>query len=92
MIKLLWNTHNQKKANSENKKIREKEEQDYVWGQYHQKSSEKWIYELLKEIKFSKIEDVTLMKTTEHAPQQPDLVETTEAIKSIEVIDAITIN
>lgn len=39
-----------------------------------------------------KIEDVTLMKTTEHAPQQPDLVETTEAIKSIEVIDAITIN
>ena len=29
MIKLFWNTHNQKKPSSEDKKIREKEEQDF---------------------------------------------------------------
>ena len=41
MIKLFWNTHNQKKPSSTNKKIREKEELDYGWGQYHKKSSNK---------------------------------------------------
>ena len=51
MIKLFWNTHNQKKPNSENKKIREKEELDYGWGQYHKKSSDKWIYKVLEKIK-----------------------------------------
>ena len=58
MIKLLWNTHNQKKPSSEDKKIREKEQQDYTWGKYHQRSSEKWIYELLRKVEFNKIEDV----------------------------------
>lgn len=56
MIKLFWNTHNQKKSNSVNKKVREKEELDYGWGQYHKKSSDKWIYEILKKIKYSIIE------------------------------------
>jgi len=56
MIKLFWNTHNQEKPNSDNKKIREKEELDYGWGQYHKKSSDKWIYEILKKIKFITIE------------------------------------
>ena len=41
MIKLFWNTHNQKKPNSVNKKIREKEELDYGWGRYHKQSSDK---------------------------------------------------
>ena len=56
MIKLFWNTHNQKKPNSQNKKVREKEELDYGWGQYHRKSSDKWIYEILKKVKYSIIE------------------------------------
>ena len=40
MIKLFWNTHNQKKPSSTNKKISEKEELDYGWGQYHRRSSD----------------------------------------------------
>jgi len=53
MIKLFWNTHNQKKPSSTNKKIREKEELDYGWGQYHKRSSDKWIYEILKKTKYN---------------------------------------
>jgi len=53
MIKLLWNSHNQKNPNSGNKKVREKEELDYGWGQYHKKSSDQWIYEILKKVKYS---------------------------------------
>ncbi len=56
MIKLLWNTNNQKKPSSEIKKIREKEELNYVWGLYHKKSSDKWIEEILKKIKYEIIE------------------------------------
>ena len=56
MIKLFWNTHNQKKPNSTVKKIREKEEQDYGWGLYHKKNSDKWIYEILKKIKYNVID------------------------------------
>ena len=48
MIKLFWNTHNQIKPNSDNKKIRDKQEEDYGWGIYHKKNSNKWIYEVLK--------------------------------------------
>ena len=59
MIKLFWNTHNQRKSNSDDKKIREKEEMDYGWGLYHQKSSDKWIYEILKKIKYNIIENET---------------------------------
>ena len=53
MIKLFWNTHNQKKPSSKIKKIRDKQESDYGWGQYHKKSSDKWIYEILKKIKYN---------------------------------------
>jgi len=58
MIKLFWNTHNQKKPGSTNKKIREKEEQDYGWGQYHKRSSDKWIYEILKKTKYNIIDSL----------------------------------
>ena len=58
MIKLYWNTHNQKKPNSENKKIREKEESDYGWGQYHEKSSNKWIYKILEKVKYNIIDSL----------------------------------
>ena len=56
MIKLFWNTHNQKNPSSENKKIREKQEQDYGWGQYHKNSSDKWVNEILKKIKYKTIQ------------------------------------
>jgi len=55
MIKLFWNTQNQKKPNSKEKKIKEKQELDYGWGEYHKKSSDKWIYEILKKIQYSVI-------------------------------------
>ena len=57
MIKLFWNTHNQKKPNSDNKKIRRKEEENSAWGFYHKKSSDKWIYEILKKIKYNIIKE-----------------------------------
>ena len=53
MIKLFWNTQNQKKASSENKEIVEKLERDYVWGIYHQENSNLWIYEILNKIKYN---------------------------------------
>jgi len=63
MIKLFWNTHNQIKPSSENKKIRDKQEWDYKWGNYHKKNSDKWIYEILKKIKYNIIEtEVNLEK------------------------------
>ena len=57
MIKLFWNTHNQKKPNTEDKKIVEKLERDYVWGVYHQKNSNLWIYEILNKIKYRIVEN-----------------------------------
>jgi len=56
MIKLFWNTHNQKKTNTSDKKIKDKEETDYGWGIYHKENSNIWIYEILKKIKYSIIE------------------------------------
>ncbi len=55
MIKLFWNTHNQAKPNSNNKKVRQKQEDNYGWGQYHKKSSDKWIYEILQKVKYKLI-------------------------------------
>ena len=52
MIKLLWNTHNQKKTITEDKNIKKKETIDYKWGIYHKKHSDVWIYEILKKIKY----------------------------------------
>ena len=57
MIKLFWNTQNQKTSSSEDKEIKEKHERDYVWGVYHQKNSNLWIYEILKRIKYNIIEN-----------------------------------
>lgn len=56
MIKLFWNTHNQKKPNSSIKEIKNKEELDYSWGHYHKKNSDKWIFEILSKVKFNIIE------------------------------------
>tara|TARA_B100000029_G_scaffold40393_2_gene37749 strand:- start:430 stop:1317 length:888 start_codon:yes stop_codon:yes gene_type:complete len=55
MIKLFWNTQNQKKSITESEKIKSKEELDFKWGIYHQKNSDKWIYEILKKIKYKVI-------------------------------------
>ena len=52
MIKLFWNTHNQIKS-SESKK----DAMDYIWGIYHKENSNKWIYEILKKIKYNIIEN-----------------------------------
>ena len=62
MIKLFWNTHNQKKPSSEYTKIKEKQARDYNWGIYHKKFSNKWIYEILKKIKYVNIEDEKNLK------------------------------
>jgi len=59
MIKLFWNTHNQKNPGSENKEITEKLERDYVWGIYHQENSNLWIYEILNKIKYNIVEKET---------------------------------
>ena len=57
MIKLLWNTHNQKKTITEDKDIQKKETVDYKWGIYHRDNSDKWIYEILNNIQFKVIKD-----------------------------------
>ena len=62
MIKLFWNTHNQKKPNSSEKKIREKQELDYGWGKYHKKSSDKWVFEILKKIEYQTIKTEAELK------------------------------
>ena len=62
MIKLFWNTHNQIKPDSNNKKIRRRQEEDYGWGKYHKKNSDNWIYEILKKIKYDTIHDETALE------------------------------
>ena len=62
MIKLFWNTHNQQKPNSNDKKIREAQESNYGWGSYHKKSSDKWIYEILKKVEYNVIIDLSNLK------------------------------
>ena len=68
MIKLFWNTHNQKKSNT-NKKINKKiepigvnpedEDADYGWGVYHKKNSNTWIFEILKRVEYKIIDNIT---------------------------------
>jgi hypothetical protein len=62
MIKLFWNTHNQKEPNSSEKKIREKQELDYGWGKYHKNSSDKWVFEILKKIEYQIIKTESELK------------------------------
>ena len=56
MIKLFWNTHNQKKTITDDKNANKKEAVDYKWGIYHKKNSDIWIYEILKKIKYNNID------------------------------------
>ena len=53
MIKLFWNTHNQKKTITEDKNIEKEEALNFKWGTYHKKNSDIWIYEILKKIKYN---------------------------------------
>ena len=55
MIKLFWNTQNQNTPNPQNKNSQKA--RDYVWGIYHQKNSDKWIYELLNKIEFKVLQN-----------------------------------
>ena len=61
MIKLFWNTHNQTKINTKEKdqKIIQKLDRDHIWGEYHKKNSNLWIYEILKKVKYNTIEHET---------------------------------
>ena len=49
---IVINTHNQKKSTSKDKQIVEKLDRDYVWGIYHQKNSNLWVYEILQKVKY----------------------------------------
>ena len=53
MIKLIWNTHNQKIPS----KTEEKKEDlvNYNWGIYHQRNSDKWIFHILKKVDYKLI-------------------------------------
>ena len=57
MIKLFWNSHNQKKSNTSDIKIKKEEDANYGWGVYHKKNSNIWIYEILKKIEYKIIEN-----------------------------------
>lgn len=65
MIKLFWNTHNQKKPNTSDKKIIEKYNRDHKWGLYHKKNSDIWISEILKRVKYNIIENETKLETND---------------------------
>ena len=62
MIKLFWNTHNQKKPSSSDKIFFEKQELNLSWGIYHKSNSDKWIYEILKKIQYNIIENETSLE------------------------------
>ena len=53
MVKLFWNTHNQTKSLTNDKK----DAMDHIWGLYHKENSNIWIHEILKEVKYKVIED-----------------------------------
>ena len=79
MIKLFWNTHNQKKTINNNKK----EAVDYKWGVYHKKNSDVWIYEILKKINYDIIE-------TEKKLEKGDtLIIVDSSIESLKPLSAI---
>ena len=56
MIKLLWNSHNQviPPSSSNDNEIAK----NIIWGNYHKKNSDKWIFEILNKVKFNIIEDI----------------------------------
>ena len=56
MIKLLWNSHNQvipPSSGNDNEIAK-----NIIWGNYHKKNSDKWIFEILNKVKFNIIEDI----------------------------------
>ena len=55
MIKLFWNTHNQIIPSG---KTNNTESVNFMWGNYHKKNSDKWIFEILKKIQFKSIESI----------------------------------
>ena len=55
MIKLFWNTHNQKRTATEDKNIKDKEAIDYKWGIYHKENSDAWVHEILKKVDYTTI-------------------------------------
>jgi len=59
MIKLLWNTHNQKKIN-------ETDDREFVWGKYHKKNSDKWIFEILKKVNFKEIKNESELEKNDY--------------------------
>tara|TARA_Y100000590_G_scaffold105953_1_gene120628 strand:+ start:4316 stop:5233 length:918 start_codon:yes stop_codon:yes gene_type:complete len=68
MIKLFWNTHNQKRSDIRDKKVKsevpiglnpEDEGRDLGWGIYHKKNSNTWIYEVLKAINYQVVENIS---------------------------------
>ena len=56
MIKLFWNTHNQKKSTTKDQQVIKRESENHKWGAYHKKNSNIWIFEILKKINFSIID------------------------------------
>jgi hypothetical protein len=56
MIKLLWNSHNQviPPSSSNDNEIAK----NIIWGNYHKKNSDEWIFEILNKVKFNIIEDI----------------------------------
>ena len=55
MIKLFWNTHNHQHNTTEDQNIKKQDDVDYKWGLYHKKSSDVWVYEILKKIEYKPI-------------------------------------
>ncbi len=62
MIKLFWNTHNQKKPRASDKIFFDQQELNLSWGIYHKSNSDKWIYEILKKIQYNVIENETSLE------------------------------
>jgi len=55
MIKLLWNSH--KLVINQLEKNVSQDDKNYKWGIYHKKFSDKWIFEILGNVKYKVIED-----------------------------------
>ena len=58
MIKLLWNTHNQENTLTDDINLKKELFINNKWGLYHKENSDKWIYEILKKIKYTSISDI----------------------------------
>ena len=58
MIKLLWNTHNQENTLTDDIHLKKELFINNKWGLYHKENSDKWIYEILKKIKYTSISDI----------------------------------